>query len=64
MDRQALVDIASPFIHREKELLKANPFARIGIFAGVEVKALYEKLGDKILLVTNLVKITLKVAES
>ena len=49
-DRQALVDIASPFIHREKELLKANPFARIGIFAGVEVKALYEKLGDKILL--------------
>ena len=49
-DRQALVDIASPFIHREKELLKANPFARIGIFAGIEVKALYEKLGDKILL--------------
>lgn len=49
-DRQALVDIASPFIHREKELLKANPFARVGIFAGVEVKALYEKLGDKILL--------------
>ena len=49
-DRQALVDIASPFIHREKELLKANPFARVGVFAGVEVKALYEKLGDKILL--------------
>ncbi|MBO4681480.1 MAG: threonylcarbamoyl-AMP synthase [Clostridiales bacterium] len=50
-DRQALVDIASPFIHRERELLKANPFARIGIFAGIEVKALYEKLGDKVLLV-------------
>ena len=49
-DRQALVDIASPFIHREQELLKANPFARVGVFAGVEVKALYEKLGDKILL--------------
>ena len=49
-DRQALVDIASPFIHREKELLKANPFARVGVFAGVEVKALYEKLGGKILL--------------
>ena len=49
-DRQALVDIASPFIHRERELIKANPFARVGIFAGVEVKALYEKLGDKILL--------------
>ena len=49
-DRQALVDIASPFIHREKELLKANPFARVGVFAGIEVKALYEKLGDKILL--------------
>ena len=49
-DRQALVDIASPFIHREREILKANPFARIGVFAGVEVKALYEKLGDKILL--------------
>ncbi len=49
-DRQALVDIASPFIHREKELLQANPFARVGVFAGVEVKALYEKLGDKILL--------------
>ena len=49
-DRQALVDIASPFIHREKELLKANPFARVGVFAGVEVKALFEKLGDKILL--------------
>ena len=49
-DRQALVDIASPFIHREKEILKANPFARVGIFAGTEVKALYEKLGDKILL--------------
>lgn len=49
-DRQALVDIASPFIHREKEILKSNPFARIGVFAGVEVKALYEKLGDKILL--------------
>lgn len=49
-DRQALVDIASPFIHREQEIIKANPFARIGVFAGVEVKALYEKLGDKILL--------------
>ena len=49
-DRQALVDIASPFIHREKELLKANPFARVGVFAGVEAKALFEKLGDKILL--------------
>lgn len=49
-DRQALVDIASPFIHREKEIIKANPFARVGIFVGVEVKALYEKLGDKILL--------------
>ena len=49
-DRQALVDISSPFIHRERELIKTNPFARVGIFAGVEVKALYEKLGDKILL--------------
>ena len=49
-DRQALVDIASPFIHREKELLQANPFARVGVFAGVEVKALYKKLGDRILL--------------
>ncbi len=47
--KQKLFDIASPFILRAQEILKSNPAARIGFFAGREVKHLFDKIGDKIL---------------
>lgn len=43
-------DVSFPFITRAKELLKANPLVRIGVFSGYEVRAVFEKLEDKILL--------------
>lgn len=48
--KQAIVDIAAPFIWRAQELLKASPLIRIGIFAGHEVRSIFEKMGDKIML--------------
>lgn len=48
-NKQKLFDLASPFILRAQNILRDNPAARIGIFAGAEVKALFEKAGDKIL---------------
>lgn len=47
--KQMLFDVASPFILRAQEILKSNPAARIGIFAGSEVKALADMAGDDIL---------------
>ena len=49
-DKQMLFDIALPYIMKSKEILKENPVSRIGIFAGREVKAVLEKMGDKMLL--------------
>lgn len=48
--KQILFDAALPFIQRSREILEANPMARIGIFAGREVRAVFEKMGDRILL--------------
>ncbi|MCR4688049.1 MAG: threonylcarbamoyl-AMP synthase [Saccharofermentans sp.] len=48
--KQELVDIAAPFVFKAQELLKNKPLARIGIYCGIEVKLLMEKMGDKILL--------------
>ncbi|MCR5287581.1 MAG: threonylcarbamoyl-AMP synthase [Saccharofermentans sp.] len=48
-EAKELVNIASPFILRSREILAKNPFARIGIYCGSEIKALYDKLNDKIL---------------
>ena len=47
--KQKLFEVASPFILTAQEILKGNPAARIGIFAGREVKALTQKAGDDIL---------------
>lgn len=47
--KQALVDIAAPFVFRIREILKESPATRIGIYAGDEVCALIDKLGDKII---------------
>ena len=48
--RQALVDIAAPFIFKAQEILKTRPLARFGLYCGIEVKMLIEKMGDKVLL--------------
>ncbi len=48
-EAKELVNIASPFILRSREILSKNPFARIGIYCGSEIKAMYDKLNDKIL---------------
>ncbi len=47
--KMKLFDIASPYMVKCREILEGNPIARIGIFAGDEVKLLMEKLDDKIL---------------
>lgn len=47
--KQKLFAIASPFILEAQDILKENPAARIGIFAGSEVKALADMAGDEIL---------------
>ncbi len=47
--KQDLVDIAAPFVFRIREILKDSPATRIGIFAGDEVCALIDKLGDKVI---------------
>lgn len=48
-EAKELVNIASPFILRSREILAANPFARIGLYCGVEIRTVYDKLNDKIL---------------
>lgn len=48
-EAKELVNIASPFILRSREILSENPFARIGLYCGSEIKAMYDKLNDKIL---------------
>ena len=47
-EAKELVNIASPFILRSRELLSKNPFTRIGLYCGSEIKAVYDKLNDKI----------------
>lgn len=48
-EAKELVNIASPFILRSREILSKNPFARIGLYCGSEIRAMYDKLDDKIL---------------
>ena len=48
-EAKELVNIASPFILRSREILASNPFARIGLYCGEEIKAVYEKFNDEIL---------------
>ena len=48
-EAKELVNIVSPFILRSREILSENPFARIGLYCGGEIKAMYDKLNDKIL---------------
>ena len=48
-EAKELVNIASPCILRSREILSKNPFARIGLYCGGEIKAMYDKLNDKIL---------------
>ena len=48
-EAKELVNIASPFILRSREILAKNPFVRIGLYCGSEIKAMYDKLNDKIL---------------
>ena len=48
-EAKELVNIASPFILRSREILSKNPFARIGLYCGSEIRAIYDKLDDKIL---------------
>ena len=48
-EAKELVNIVSPFILRSREILSKNPFARIGLYCGGEIKAMYDKLNDKIL---------------
>ena len=47
--KQDLVDIAAPFVFRIRDILKDIPMARIGVYAGDEVCALIDKLGDKVM---------------
>jgi len=47
--KQDLVDIAAPFVFRIREILKDSPATRIGIYAGDEVCALIDRLGDKVI---------------
>lgn len=48
--KQAMFDIAKPYILTCKEILASNPCARIGLFCGEEVKELFELLKDNVLL--------------
>ena len=48
-EAKELVNIVSPFILRSREILSENHFARIGLYCGGEIKAMYDKLNDKIL---------------
>src|SRR5574344_625473 len=46
--KQALVDIATPYVTRVQELLKQKPLIRIGIYCGTEVRQLIGRLNDRI----------------
>lgn len=48
-EAKELVNIAAPFILRSREILAENPFARIGLYCGSEIKAMYDKMNDKLL---------------
>ena len=48
-EAKELVNIVSPFILRSREILSSNPFARIGLYCGSEIKAMYDKMNDKLL---------------
>ena len=48
-EAKELVNIAAPFILRSREILSKNPFARIGLYCGSEIKAMYDKMNDKLL---------------
>lgn len=45
-----MFDIAAPYVAKCREILTSNPIARIGIFAGDEVKLLFERIDDKVIL--------------
>ena len=47
-EAKELVNIVSPFILRSREILSSNPFARIGLYCGSEIKAMYDKMNDKL----------------
>lgn len=48
-EKRALFSIASPYILACKEAISANPFARIGLFVGEEIKLVFELLDDAIM---------------
>lgn len=49
-DSKRYYNLTAPYLTRVSEMLKENPFARIGLFCGGEVKALLQKLDDKVIL--------------
>ena len=46
---KALFEIGKPYIMKTKELIAKDPFSRIGIFCGEEVKDLFDRLNDNVL---------------
>ncbi len=49
-EREELFSIAKPYLLKTKEILALNPLSRVGLFCGEEVRILFEKLGDNVLL--------------
>ncbi len=47
-EKQALFDTAAPYIKDVHDILASNPLARVGIYAGSEVKTMIAKLDDKL----------------
>ncbi len=47
--KMKLFDIASPYMVKCREILESNPIARIGIFAGDEVKLLMDRIDDNVM---------------
>ena len=48
--KRELFAIAGPFIMKAREVIKADPYARLGVYCGSEVKMLFEMLKDEILI--------------
>lgn len=46
-EKKVCFNITLPYLKRIKEILDSNPLARIGIFAGEEVRASIDKLSDE-----------------
>lgn len=46
-EKKAYFSMTLPYFNRIKEILSSNPLARIGIFAGEEVRSSIEKLADE-----------------